>query len=185
MDNFDTFLNLKELLRQYDSLGVKGIRFNLMGKELPNFKEEKFQELFSIIISLDWHLEIHANENDICKLFEDYRDYDLKIVLDHFARPKGEHYSKEFLSILNSGMLFYIKLSGNYRFNNYFIYSYINSLFTALDEKRFLWGSDCPFTGFEDKLDYQTSIEFLTKNQLLYNLEDIFDNNAKELFNWK
>ena len=185
LDDFDTYSNLKTLLTSYDEMGIKGIRFNLIGKELVNFKEDKYNELFSILKNLDWHLEVHANEDDICRMFKDFKNHNLKIVLDHFARPLKEKYSKEFIKLLNSGINFYVKISSNYRFNNYKIDSYIKDLSQSLGKNRLLWGSDCPFTGFENSWNYKKSMDLLMQNELTYNLSEILDENAKELFAWE
>ncbi len=185
LDDFDTYSNLKKLLLNYDKIGIKGIRFNLIDKVLPNFNEEIFKELFSILCSLNWHLEIHANENDICTLFKDFKNNNLKIVLDHFARPLKKEYSNEFISLLDSNLNFYVKVSANYRFKDYKIDSFIAVLLSTIGKDKLLWGSDCPFTKFEKVWKYEKSIDLLMKNKLTYNLTEIFDDNAKELFNWR
>lgn len=185
LNDFDTYSNLKNLLTTYNEIGIKGIRFNLIGEKLPNFSEKKYQELFSILIKLNWHLEIHANEDDICILFKNFKNYNLKIVLDHFARPAQKNYSSDFIKLLKSELLIYIKLSANYRFDNIKIDNHIKTLLLTINKDRLLWGSDCPFTKFEDVWRYQKSIDLLMKNKLTYNLKELFDNNAKELFDWR
>ncbi len=185
LDNFDTYSNLKSILINYNKIGVKGIRFNLIEKELPNFQENRFKELFSILTHLNWHLEIHANEDDICSLFKNFNNYNLKIVLDHFARPSKEKYSNEFISVLKKEFNLYIKVSANYRFNDYKIDNFISTLLVLLGKNRLLWGSDCPFTRFEHRWEYQNSLDLLMKNKLTYNLVETLDNNAKELFDWR
>lgn len=185
IDDFYNCQNLESLLTNYNNLGIKGIRFNLLEKELPNFKQKKYCMLFSLLVQLNWHLEIHANENDICTLLKDFNNNKLKIVFDHFARPQNEKYSKEFISLLNSNINIYIKLSGTYRFNNYPITPYVNTLLEILGKSKLLWGSDCPFTKFEDKWEYRKSLDLLMKNKLLCDYKETFDNNAKELYHWR
>lgn len=185
LDDFNSYSNLKSLLNSYDKLGVKGIRFNFIGKELANFEQEKYQNLFSILTQLNWHLEIHANEDDICTLLKNFKNYNLKIVLDHFGRPLKEEYSKEFISLLKRQLNLYIKISANYRFNDFKIDNFINILFSLIGKDRLLWGSDCPFTKFENRWEYQNSIDLLMKNELTYNLDEILDKNAKKLFDWR
>ncbi|WP_129083777.1 amidohydrolase [Arcobacter sp. F155] len=184
LDDFDTYENLKLLLISYNNLGIKGIRFNLIGKKLPNFRLKKYQDLFYILNQLNWHLEIHANEDDICKLFTSFNNFNLKIVLDHFARPKKLEYSEEFISLLKRDFNIYVKLSANYRFNDLKIDNFINDLITIIGKEKLLWGSDCPFTRFENIWSYKKSIDLLTKNILTKGLEEVLDNNAKKLFQW-
>lgn len=185
LDDFDTYSNIESLFNRYNIIGIKGIRFNLIGKKLPNFKEKRYLELFSTLKRLNWHLEIHANEDDICTLFKDFKNNNLKVVLDHFARPLKENYNKEFISILNNKADFYIKLSGSYRFNNYKIDNYIKTLISTIGINKLLWGSDCPFTKFEENWKYQQSINLLKKNKLTCQFLEILDKNAQELFDWK
>lgn len=185
LDDFDTYLNLNDTLSDYDKLGIKGIRLNLIGKVLPNFNEEKYQKLFSILIHLKWHLEIHANEQDIYNLLKDFKDVNLKIVLDHFGRPQYNEYSNDFKTLLKSELDLYIKVSANYRFKNFKIDNFINTLLLSLGKRKLLWGSDCPFTRFEDTWKYQDSLDLLMKNKLTYNLNEVLDDNAKEVFDWK
>jgi len=182
LDDFNHYKDLDCLLYTYNQQGVRGIRFNLLGKELPSFNTKKYKKLFSLLIKLNWHLEIHANEKDICTLFKDFKNYKLTIVLDHFARPKKEYYSQEFVSLLHSPLIFYIKLSANYRFNNYGIKHYLNTLLQSIGKEKLLWGSDCPFTRFENVWSYQKSLDLLMKNAPISDLKESLDNNAHELY---
>ena len=96
-----------------------------------------------------------------------------------------EEYSSEFISLLNSGLNFYVKLSANYRFNDFNIDNFVNMLILTIGENKLLWGSDCPFTKFEGVWDYQKSIDLLRNNILTKDLSEILDENAIKLFNWK
>ena len=185
LDDFYKYSNLTSVLNSFDTLGIKGIRFNLIDKELPNFKEEKYQKLFSTLCTLGWHLEVHANEDNICQLFRGFKNKNLTIVLDHFARPLSNKYSTEFISLLSLGFNFYIKLSANYRFNDFKIDNFINTLVSTIGKKKLLWGSDCPFTRFENIWNYPKSIDLVMKNSLTKDLPEALDKNAIELYDWK
>lgn len=184
LDNFSKINNIESLLESYACIGVRGIRLNLVGKELPYFEQETYINLFNVIIHLNWHIEIHADENQICKLLKKFKNYDLKIVLDHYARPEKSVYSNEFIDILKSNLNLHVKVSAPYRLKNRKVDNYVKTLLDTIGENNLLWGSDCPFTNHEESWDYKKSIDFINTNKLLCTIKSVFDENAQKMFVW-
>jgi predicted TIM-barrel fold metal-dependent hydrolase len=136
-------------LRRLDTLGVRGVRFNLRNKSGIGF--DAFATLAPRIRGLGWHAQFQVGPEAIATVAELTARYDITGVIDHLAfialdRPGTA--LDDLSRALDSGQV-YVKISAPYRLsdaeNNQFYRSSVSTL-TDCYPNRLLWGSDWPHT---------------------------------------
>lgn len=75
------------MLNDMARLGVVGVRLNLMGKAVPDFRDAAWKDFFGHIAELDWHVELHRQVEDLPGLIRQLMPFGIKLVIDHFGRP--------------------------------------------------------------------------------------------------
>ncbi|AMS18309.1 hypothetical protein A3218_29980 [Pseudomonas chlororaphis] len=158
-------------LNEMARLGVVGVRLNLMGQALPDFREGAWKDFFGHLAELDWHLELHRPVEDLPRLLGQLMPLGIKLVIDHFGRPDArlsvdQPGFAETLELGLSGQL-WMKVSGIYRLggtdrqNLEFARSALPLLEQSFGVQRLVWGSDWPHTQHEDSVGFGTVIEQL------------------------
>lgn len=135
--------------------GVVGVRLNLMGLPLPDYREEPWAGLFRQLANRDWLVEIHRHAKDLPLILPPIVDSGVRIVVDHFARPDpttgiDDPGFQALLSMASAGQL-WVKLSAAYRNESSLVQAIEMSqrLLEAFGAEHLLWGSDWPHTQFE------------------------------------
>jgi predicted TIM-barrel fold metal-dependent hydrolase len=157
-------------LQRMARLGVVGIRLNLVGKSLPDLGSAEWRPLLEQVAALGWHVELHRQIEDIPALVAALKPYGVKIVVDHFGRPRAAfgvtHPTFKALLALGGGDV-WVKISGVYRLggtdreNLAFAQAAIPLLIEHFGTDRLMWGSDWPHTQFEDQVSYASQFELL------------------------
>ena len=136
-------------LRRLDTLGVRGVRFNLRNKSGIGF--DAFVELAPRIRALGWHAQFQIGPEAIATVAELTARYDIAGVIDHLAfipLDRAGDALDDLRRALESGRV-YVKISAPYRLsdapNNQFYRSSVSTL-TECYPNRLLWGSDWPHT---------------------------------------
>lgn len=147
-------------------LGVVGVRLNLMGKALPDFRDAAWNGFLGHIAQLDWHVELHANLVDLPGLIAQLLPLGLKLVVDHFGRPDArlglDQPGFAQLMALGQGGQVWMKVSGIYRLgataaqNLEFAHASLMLLERSFGPERLVWGSDWPHTQHEKQVGFET-----------------------------
>jgi predicted TIM-barrel fold metal-dependent hydrolase len=151
--------------------GVVGVRLNLMGKALPDFRERAWKDFFCHIAELDWHVELHRDVKDLPALIQQLMPFGIKLVIDHFGRPDAKSGVDqpgffELLELALKGPI-WMKVSGIYRLsgtprqNLEFARTALPLLEQSFGPGRLVWGSDWPHTQHEKSIGFGTVIEQL------------------------
>lgn len=151
--------------------GVVGVRLNLMGKELPDFRDAAWQNFFGHLAGLDWHVELHRNVEDLPGLIRQLLPFGIRLVVDHFGRPDSrlgieQPGFTELLALGTSGQV-WVKVSGIYRLagtdqqNLAFARASLALLERSFGPQRLVWGSDWPHTQHEHTVGFDTVMEQL------------------------
>ncbi len=150
-------------LRQMDREGVVGVRLSLRGrKELPDYTSNEYKRFFFRLADLGWHAHLHIEGQRLPQMLPILQALPMDLIVDHMGRPDPASAGKSegFEALLNgfdNGRM-WVKLSGGFR-----IVCDQNPLARRLLEvggpERLLWGSDCPFTDFEEKVSYRSVID--------------------------
>jgi predicted TIM-barrel fold metal-dependent hydrolase len=148
--------------------GVVGIRLNLIGKNLDDYRGPEWTALFKRLAPRGWQVEIQRGIDDLALIVPAITECGVKVVIDHFGLPTGgidadNPNHRAFLDLL-SNELVWLKLSAAYRSK-----SDLSRAKKVLDQvrkasggiDRFVWGSDWPNTQFEDQVSYDEQLEFM------------------------
>ena len=152
-------------LRNLHTIGVRGIRLNLMGathdvqaiRDLP-------ANWWSALIAAGLHIELHGDIGRIATLLP-LIPLHTTVVLDHFAKPHTVSPTDETVQAVRrrqqTGGITYITLSGAYRLgaSNARLQTKFSAELAAiwlnlLGRDFLLWGSDWPCTNFESDANY-------------------------------
>ncbi|MHA3737235.1 amidohydrolase family protein [Pseudomonas sp. Eth.TT006] len=166
----------RSTLNDMSQLGVVGVRLNLMGKALPDFRDRAWQGFFSDIAELDWHVELHREIKDLPGLIQQLTPFGVKLVIDHFGRPDANAGVDQpgFGELLEAGSKgsIWIKVSGIYRLggtpqqNIDFARRALPLLQQSFGSHQLVWGSDWPHTQHEQSIGFGTVVEQLQALEL-------------------
>lgn len=159
------------MLNEMDQLGVVGVRLNLVGKALPDFRNSAWRAFFSHIADLDWHVELHREVKDLPGLIHQLTPYGLKLVIDHFGRSDANSGVDqpgfcELLELGSKGSI-WMKVSGIYRLggtpqqNINFARMALPLLEQSFGLRQLVWGSDWPHTQHEQSIGFRTVVDQL------------------------
>jgi predicted TIM-barrel fold metal-dependent hydrolase len=146
------------LLAKLAEAGIAGIRLNLIGVPIPDFKMAPWPALFQKITALGWHVEVHREARDLAQIVTPLLDAGIKVVVDHFGRPDPKLGVDDpgFLYLLGTGgsRLVWVKISAAYRNGangrgEEIAQAACPLLRAAFGPERLLWGSDWPHTQYE------------------------------------
>jgi predicted TIM-barrel fold metal-dependent hydrolase len=145
-------------LADMDALGVVGIRFNMIGRDINEIATPEVRALANRIAGLGWHIEVQAKGADIPAVFRALDRFDGTLVIDHFGLPDPARGTEDpgFMALLGEsarGRTF-VKISASYRCGGNNVRYYTDALLTHLGPRRLLWGSDWPWTQFEAHRNY-------------------------------
>ncbi|RAU36389.1 amidohydrolase family protein [Pseudomonas sp. RIT411] len=166
----------RSTLNDMAQLGVVGVRLNLVGKALPDFRDSAWQGFFSDIAALDWHVELHREVKDLPSLIQQLTPFGVKVVIDHFGRPDARAGLDQpgFGELLEAGPKgsIWIKVSGIYRLggtpqqNIGFARRALPLLEESFGLPHLVWGSDWPHTQHEQSIGFATVVEQLQALEL-------------------
>lgn len=166
----------RSTLNDMAQLGVVGVRLNLIGKALPDFRDSAWQGFFSDIADLDWHVELHREVKDLPGLIQQLKPFGVKLVIDHLGRPDANAGLDQpgFGELLEAGSKgsIWIKVSGIYRLggtpqqNIDFARRALPLLEKSVGLHQLLWGSDWPHTQHEQDIDFAAVVDQLQALEL-------------------
>lgn len=150
--------DLAELKRQ----GIAGIRLNMPGKPIPDFRIGPWPALQENLQQLELHVEVHCAARDLPRILPSFLDAGNIIVIDHFGRPdpvKGvADPGFQYLMKAGASGQVWVKLSAPYRLgspNTTFPGTQIiQHLIDAIGVARLIWGSDWPHTLYTNRMDF-------------------------------
>ena len=138
--------------------GVAGIRFNLVGDDPGKLRSSEIRGLVRRVAELGWQVEVQAEGRDIPGVLRNLAFSGVPIVIDHFGKPDPRHGTgcAGFQALLDQGPggNVYVKVSAGYRCGGVDTAPYFDALMEYLGPDRLLWGSDWPWTQFEEGRAY-------------------------------
>jgi predicted TIM-barrel fold metal-dependent hydrolase len=150
-------------LERMAALGVKGVRLNLVGRDLPDLGDAHWQAFFKRLNALGWHVELHRRLEDLPGLLTPLLAAGCRVVVDHYGRADArlgidQPGFQQLLAWGREGAV-WVKVSALYRLTGSateqlrFAGEALPALFEHLGEDRLLWGSDWPHTQHERHVD--------------------------------
>lgn len=149
-----------DTLRELASVGVVGVRLNLIGAPNPQFDTEPWPMFLKRLADLGWQVEIQAEARRWPELLPLLLESGVTIVADHFGKPDpklgvDDPGFRELLKAGASGCV-WVKISGSYRNGAGLPEAAMPLLRDSFDLDHLVWGSDWPHTQFEKATNYTT-----------------------------
>ncbi|PQA86620.1 amidohydrolase [Marinicaulis flavus] len=157
--------------------GIIGIRLQLARMtELPDFRSEEYKLLFRRVRDLDWHVHVAIEGPLLPPVLEALEESGVKVVIDHFGHPDPKLSVRcpghqAILTAVERGNT-WVKLSGGFRLLGTAAWrtnpegdadeiasALAQSLLANAGPERLLWGSDCPFVGYENRITFDYALE--------------------------
>lgn len=156
----------KAELQQWQELGVRGVRLNLLGvADFSIFGGPDWKRVFGSMADLGWHLEVQCEGERFASLLPVLRHLPLALVIDHFGLPDPglSDPCTALAAILQAAKTqdVYVKLSAPYRLRGADPWAYASLYLAKLGADRLLWGSDWPWTNHERGRSYRECMSML------------------------
>jgi predicted TIM-barrel fold metal-dependent hydrolase len=166
--------------------GARGIRLNLVGAPPPALELPAWRALGAAMAELGWHLEVQAGGEQWPVLAPQLHRWPGAVVIDHVGLPQGPSDPKwKPVLELAARPHVWVKISGYYRSPDGAAAAAAAELRDAVGLQRLLWGSDWPWTRFEDGRRYGDLLAEL--HTLLPEREDaeqVLVRNPARLLDW-
>jgi predicted TIM-barrel fold metal-dependent hydrolase len=151
-------------LRRMNDAGVVGIRLQLRNvANVPDLKSYEYQILMRRAADLGWHIHLHDDAARLPNYIAAIESAGPRLVIDHMGRPEagsgGD--SEGFMAVLRAverGKT-WVKISGGFRIQpDGYAATIVSKLLRNVGPQRLMWGSDWPFSAFEDRMNYKKAI---------------------------
>lgn len=137
--------------------GVRGLRYNLIGRPLPNLQSVVDRDLVTRAAAAGLHIEVQSEGAAWGTLLPQLLRLGATVVVDHFGRPEAADpaQSAGFAAVLAAARSpgVWVKLSAPYRFQAD-ADAAARAILAAAGPDRLLWGSDWPWTQHPDVTSY-------------------------------
>lgn len=153
-------------LKEWDALGVVGLRLNVFGNERC-FRYADWQNVLGAVEKRGWHIELHCAGEFMPTLLPQLTAKHAKVVIDHLGRVGNGRKGKGLRSILSQSRdQIWIKVSALYRNDPESIQGddlkrseLLRRLYAEyFGRDRLVWGSDWPFTQHEQRVTFEDAL---------------------------
>jgi predicted TIM-barrel fold metal-dependent hydrolase len=157
--------------------GVVGIRLQLARQaQLPDFRSDEYRLLFRRVRDLGWHVHVAIEGGALRPVLDALHPTGVDIVVDHFGHPDPAdplHCDglAAMLEAVDLGRT-WIKMSAGFRLLGPTAWEadpdgdleaiasvMAAELLAKVGPQRLLWGSDCPFVGYEGRISYDYALD--------------------------
>ena len=164
----DPATSVDEIMRLSDA-GIVGMRLNLIGGGARDFDVAPWDGLLRQIDKAGWHVEVHCEGAFLPPLLEVLLSRCEKVVVDHFGLPNAnaplDCSGLSAITNAPAGRVF-VKISAPYRVFPALPVAdaahrsapILNRLIESIGEDQLVWGSDWPWTRFEDRHSYGAAL---------------------------
>lgn len=149
--------------------GVVGIRLNLADTQRDDLSDPAWRRLFERIAPLGWQVEIHAESRRLPSIIERIGDAPAAIVIDHLCRAADGTACPGVREVVRAarGGRVWVKMSAPFRCGapdwKAVTWPLARMLLAELGPERLVWGSDRPWTRFENRVDYAATLSWLAE----------------------
>lgn len=148
------------------SAGIAGLRLNIASSGIaPDLESDRYRSLFERAVRAGLHIQLHLDGPGLPGVLPPVLEAGCRIVIDHFGRPdpaKGMNCSgwAAMRDLAGQGD-HVVKLSGPYRLGGLDPAPLARDLLSTFGPDRLVWGSDFPWTRFEDGRSYAQCRQWL------------------------
>ena len=150
------------------SAGIAGMRLNLAGRaDYAAFASEEWKALYRRVHAHGWHVEVFVDSGRLPDIAPAFDGTGVDVVFDHFGNPGVDpaHVDATFAAVrsLARDRSVHVKLSGPYRLGGADRRVLARRWLETVGVEGIVWGSDWPWTSFEDRNDYRRLREDLAR----------------------
>ena len=143
--------------------GVRGIRYNLIGRDPEMLAKPEYRALTRRVARLGWLVEVQVPGGALAGVLDALTADAGAVVVDHFARPgtadpESDPGFRELMAFGPGGPV-WVKLSAPYRLAGFDPAPYAAAFLAHFGPERLLWGSDWPWTQHEATTSYGECVE--------------------------
>jgi len=156
------------ILDEFEQNHIVGVRFSLLDMPVETLGEPGYQNLIQRLAARDWIIEALIKGPDVPAFFEHVAPSGARMVINHFGIPDpalgvNDPSFQSILTEAEAGKV-WVKVSGQYRCGGLEKAKPLaEALITSLGPERLLWGSDWPWTQFQDAgFTYKMSLDWLS-----------------------
>lgn len=139
--------------------GARALRLNI--KSVPDysaFASGDWLSLFARAHALGWHAEVYVDAGRLPEIAPAFEPSPIAVVFDHFGNPgtRAQAVDATFAAVarLAGSRPVWAKLSAPYRLGGADPVALAARWLQAVGPERLVWGSDWPWTAFEEQHDY-------------------------------
>ncbi|MGV8872841.1 MAG: amidohydrolase family protein [Rhodococcus sp. (in: high G+C Gram-positive bacteria)] len=166
-----------------DALGVRGVRLNLLGEEVPDLTVPVWNRLESWMASHNWHLEIQARASQWEDLAETLADWQSDVVVDHLGLPdEDDRAARSIVTKLVDRPHIWVKVSAPYRSSA--PCDALSEMLDVVGPDRMLFGTDWPFTAHESHRQMGDLVDWVRTRVGDDVFAETMPRNARRLFRW-
>lgn len=152
-------------LERWRAAGIAGLRWNLVeGAPLPDLSAPATRAFLGRLRRLGLHLEIHLEGPPLAGFLPPLAACGLRLVVDHFGLPREADPQRDAgtrtLCALAADADLFVKFSAPYR-SPVPIGPHAAALLAAFGSERIVWGSDWPWTRYQDRHAYPDTLAWL------------------------
>jgi predicted TIM-barrel fold metal-dependent hydrolase len=156
-----------ELARLSDA-GIVALRLNLKGSDdYAKYGDPAWLDLFARAHRRGWHLECYTDAGAVARIAPFLERSDIAVVFDHFGNPgvdeEGAEATFAAIARLAASRFVGCKLSAPYRLGGADRQATAARWMDITGPGHLVWGSDWPWTGFEERNDYRRLHEDLSR----------------------
>jgi predicted TIM-barrel fold metal-dependent hydrolase len=149
-------------LARFHAGGVRAIRLNLRGgRNYNEYVADEWRSFFARVHARGWHVEIFVDTGRLPEIAHALAGSPIRVVFDHFGAPGSEPGTvlATFAAVrkLAATRDVWCKFSAPYRLEGGDPTEHAARWLDAIGPSRIIWGSDWPWTGFENDVEYRTS----------------------------
>lgn len=151
-----------ERLRGMARQGVAGIRFSLRHyPSIPDLTSDDYRGLLRRVRDLGMHVHLFAEPERLEMLVPQLQEAGVTLILDHFGNPSDRAglVSDTLKRAVQAGRT-WVRLSAPFRLSVPSPREAARALLEACGAERLLWGSDCPWVGYEGRFTFRDTIDW-------------------------
>ena len=154
----------RQALDRMAEAGAVGIRLQLRNKPIPDLDGAAFRALLGHVTELGWHVQLHDDLQRLPPVIAAVERAGAALVIDHFGRPEDDSALdgpafRTVLDAIGRGHT-WVKVSADFRLPSRAVaQGALDRLLAAAGPERLLWGSDWPFSGFEQSMSYGRAVQ--------------------------
>lgn len=155
-------------IARLDEAGVVALRLNLKGcEDYRRYASKEWKSLYRRVQARGWHLEVYMDAGRLPEIAPALEGSDCAVVFDHFGNPGTDEAladaTFDAIATLSAMRPVHVKLSGPYRLGGADRRMLAARWMDIAGPVALVWGSDWPWTSFEDRNDYRRLREDLDR----------------------